>query len=399
MRIHKRMQILRLLKRKTTPEPAYQLQKNTFDAKAEYVYLAIYLHTALCKKRRTLLMKWSMYTNRHIASFTALLLFLPHGYISATDDISRAPRENYTNQYNTVNNNETIVYIPEDVHIYGSVIIDETMTANNIIVIKSLQFNDATNNKSVSIASPAAIVASYTLSLPSSQGAEYTVLTNDGEGNLFWSLGTSGATGPTGATGTNGTNGTNGIDGATGATGPTGATGATGLTGLTGATGTNGTNGIDGATGPTGATGATGATGPSNILGYGYIYNLGAQPVAVDAPVLFSSNEEPLIGITHAAGNSAIIVTNAGRYAIFFSISATEANQFAIYIDDVLKPSTVYGSGAGTQQNIGLSILNLSAGASITIVNHSSAATVGLADTIGGTTQTVNASVLIEQLA
>jgi len=369
------MQILRLLKRKTTPEPAYQLQKNTFDAKAEYVYLAIYLHTALCKKRRTLLMKWSMYTNRHIASFTALLLFLPHGYISATDDISRAPRENYTNQYNTVNNNETIVYIPEDVHIYGSVIIDETMTANNIIVIKSLQFNDATNNKSVSIASPAAIVASYTLSLPSSQGAEYTVLTNDGEGNLFWSLGTSGATGPTGATG------------------------ATGLTGLTGATGTNGTNGIDGATGPTGVTGATGATGPSNILGYGYIYNLGAQPVAVDAPVLFSSNEEPLIGITHAAGNSAIIVTNAGRYAIFFSISATEANQFAIYIDDVLKPSTVYGSGAGTQQNIGLSILNLSAGASITIVNHSSAATVGLADTIGGTTQTVNASVLIEQLA
>ncbi len=60
----------------------------------------------------------------------------------------------------------------------------------------------------------------------------------------------------------------------------------------------------------------------------------------------------------------------------------------------------IYGSGAGTQQNTGQAILSLSAGDQITIVNHySSAGGIALAPTIGGTQTTVNASVLIIQLA
>ena len=65
-------------------------------------------------------------------------------------------------------------------------------------------------------------------------------------------------------------------------------------------------NGVDFTTlqGVAGAIGAAGAAGPQGvpgipgiggILGYGYIYNLGAETVAVEAPVAFDSNG-PLIG-------------------------------------------------------------------------------------------------------
>lgn len=187
------------------------------------------------------------------------------------------------------------------------------------------------------------------------------------------------------------------IMGATGATGPTGATGAAGTNGATGATGaagSNGTNGVDGAAGATGATGATGA----GLSEYAYIYNLAAQTVAVEAPALLDSNGVMSTGITHTAGTSGITVINAGIYEIAFSLSGTEPNQFALFVDGVVVPSSVYGSGAGTQQTNGQVILALGANSVITLVNHSSAAAVGLASVIGGTAANVNASILIRKL-
>ena len=59
----------------------------------------------------------------------------------------------------------------------------------------------------------------------------------------------------------------------------------------------------------------------------------------------------------------------------------------------------MYGSGAGTQQNSGLSILILGAGDVLTLVNHTSAAAVTLQTLAGGTVINVNSSVLIERLA
>lgn len=166
--------------------------------------------------------------------------------------------------------------------------------------------------------------------------------------------------------------------------GPTGATGATGAAGATGATGS------------TGATGATGAAGA--LLGYGYIYNLTAQSVAVEATVPFDSNG-PLSGVTHTASSDSIVVVSAGTYSIVFSVSGTEPNQFALFVNGVAQTSTVYGSGAGTQQNTGSAILTLGAGDTITLVNHSSAAAVTLASVVGGTQANVNASVTILRLA
>jgi hypothetical protein len=184
--------------------------------------------------------------------------------------------------------------------------------------------------------------------------------------------------------------------GSTGATGPTGPSGSMGVTGATGATGVAGSTG---STGPTGATGATGAAGTGGIVGYGYIYTLTqAATVALEAPILFDSNG-PLLGITHTLGSSAIAVVNAGTYAINFSVSGTEPNQFALFVNGVAASSTVYGSGAGTQQNSGQAILILGAGDTLTLVNHSSAAAVTLAPVVGGTQANVMASVLIERLA
>jgi hypothetical protein len=209
--------------------------------------------------------------------------------------------------------------------------------------------------------------------------------------------GVTGPTGPIGVTGPTGPTGATGVAGATGVTGPTGPTGASGVAGATGVTGPTGPIGVTGATGPTGATGATGAGG---ILGYGYVYALAAQTVAIGAPVLFDSNG-PLVGVTHSTISTTedIVMVNAGTYAIFFSVSGTEPNQFALFVNGNPQPSTVYGSGAGTQQNTGLSILTLGVGDVITLVNYSSAAAVTLASVVGGTQANVTASILIERLA
>ncbi len=211
-----------------------------------------------------------------------------------------------------------------------------------------------------------------------------------------------GATGPTGATGATGPS--QGPTGATGATGPTGATGVTGSTGATGPTGTGSTGaaGPTGATGATGATGSTGATGTAGgILDFAYVYNLTAQPtIAIEADILFDTNGPISSGFTHAPGTSTITVVNAGTYAVIFSVSGVEPNQFAIFVNGApSSPVTIYGSGAGTQENTGMGILVLSGGDILTLRNHSSAAAVTLQTLAGGTQTNVNASVTLLRIS
>ena len=218
-----------------------------------------------------------------------------------------------------------------------------------------------------------------------------------------------GAPGPTGATGADST--VAGPAGATGPAGPTGPTGASSTTpGPTGSTGPAGPAGPAGSTGPSGAdstvagpAGATGATGPTGPAGglaeYAYVYNVAGETVPLETAVSFDSNGAMTPGITHPAGAAGITVLNAGAYKVTFSVSASEPNQMSLFVNGVVVPGTTYGSGAGTQQNTGQAILTLAAGAVVTVVNHSSAAAVGLAALIGGTQATANASVTIEKLA
>jgi hypothetical protein len=188
--------------------------------------------------------------------------------------------------------------------------------------------------------------------------------------------------------------------------GPTGPMGPQGIPGIAGVAGPQGPSGVEGPMGPTGpqgipgvagVAGPQGPTGPG-ILGYGYIYNLTAGTVAIEAPVIFDSNG-PLLGITHATPSPSIVIVNAGTYSFTFSVSGSEPNQFALFVNGIPDTSTIYGSGAGTQQNTGMAILTVPAEATITLVNHSSAAAATLASVIGGTQANVNASMVIVRLA
>ena len=233
-----------------------------------------------------------------------------------------------------------------------------------------------------------------------------------------------GPAGPRGAHGVNGTHGLRGAVGPDGRKGDTGATGATGLAGPGGSKGdsgamgpagprgikgVNGTNGLKGVTGATGPQGVTGATGPAGTNGtnatggssqYGYIYNLSAQVVPLETAVLFSDNGILTAGITHGSGSADIIIVNKGDYKVVFSVSGTEPNQFTLFLNGIAIAESVYGSGAGTQQNTGQAILAIAANDVLTLHNHTSAAAVILAAAppIGGTVQAVNASVLIQKL-
>lgn len=222
-----------------------------------------------------------------------------------------------------------------------------------------------------------------------------------------------GPIGPKGLKGDKGSKGDRGATGATGREGPIGPkgpagdrhgpVGPAGATGATGPAGANGEIGPAGATGETGSTGATGPAGPPGQGGggssqYAYIYNVSAEVVAIEATVAFSNNGILTSGITHAPGNAGVAFTVAGDYKVTFSVSGVEPGQFAIFINGAMVAGTVYGSGAGTQQDNGQAIITLAANDVLTLVNHSSAAAVTLQTLAGGTQGNVNASILVQKL-
>jgi len=120
--------------------------------------------------------------------------------------------------------------------------------------------------------------------------------------------------------------------------------------------------------------------------------------VAIQAPIAFDLNG-PLLGVTHAPGNAGVQITSAGIYAIHFSVTHVEPAQFTLFVNGAPANTTIYGSGAGTQQDNGFAILTLQANDVLTLVNNSSAAAVTLQTLAGGTQTNVNASLLIERLA
>ncbi|MBK5231612.1 MAG: collagen-like protein [Thermoleophilia bacterium] len=218
--------------------------------------------------------------------------------------------------------------------------------------------------------------------------------------------GWSGPRGPKGKTGARGPKGKAGARGATGAAGTAGATGPSGPAGIVGATGPIGPigpTGIAGATGPTGqvgVTGETGATGASAQSEYAYIYNLDPEVVPIAADVTFSTNGP--IGstlVSHTPGTATITVNTSGVYEIGFSVSGVEPNQFTIFVNGIAVPGSTYGSGAGTQQNTGVTMVALLAGDAVTLRNFSSAAAVTLQTLAGGTETNVNASMTFLRLS
>jgi hypothetical protein len=143
-----------------------------------------------------------------------------------------------------------------------------------------------------------------------------------------------------------------------------------------------------------------GITGATSLQAYAYIYNQSAQTVLNDTDVTFDSQGPSLVGFTNTPGTAPITVTNAGTYLITFSVSSSDANQFAIYVNGALAPGSVYGAGAGNQTNIGQVQIAFTDGDTFTLHN-TTGADITLPNPIpaGGTQTTVNASIDIIQVA
>jgi hypothetical protein len=120
--------------------------------------------------------------------------------------------------------------------------------------------------------------------------------------------------------------------------------------------------------------------------------------IALEAPILFDTNGLITPGIIHTPGTASILVVEAGDYEVTFSVSGVEPNQFALFLNGAPVPGTVYGSGAGTQQNTGQVLLTIPAGGVLTLHNHTSAAAVILQTLAGGIQTNVNASIIIKKL-
>ena len=131
---------------------------------------------------------------------------------------------------------------------------------------------------------------------------------------------------------------------------------------------------------------------------YGYVYNTGAETVPIEADIQFDSNGISTANVIHAPGTTDILLAASGVYTVNTVVSGVEPGQFALFLNGAPIPGTLYGSGAGTQQNVGQTIVTASAGDVLTLRNHSSSSAVTLQTLAGGTQTSVNASILIEQI-
>jgi hypothetical protein len=122
------------------------------------------------------------------------------------------------------------------------------------------------------------------------------------------------------------------------------------------------------------------------------------EVVPLQDAVNFDFNGVMTTGITHAPGAETITFATAGVYEVTFSTTSFEPSQFALFLNGAPVTNTVYGSGAGTQQNDGQALITIAAGDVLTLVNHTSAAAVTLQTLAGGTSTNVNASLVIKKL-
>jgi hypothetical protein len=173
-----------------------------------------------------------------------------------------------------------------------------------------------------------------------------------------------------------------------------------------GPSGVNGTNGINGVNGLPGVTGATGtSSGPAGSV-YVYASNASLETIVNGAAVSFdtagASAPAAPNGVTLDASKSAFSVPVVGVYKVTFSVLGSEDNQFAVRVNNQppLSGALVFGA-QGRRQNAQTVVLALAAHDAVSIVNFSSGvgtATVHLETNLGGTSTSINAWIMIEQL-
>jgi len=133
---------------------------------------------------------------------------------------------------------------------------------------------------------------------------------------------------------------------------------------------------------------------PTDDNPYAYIYNTDNQSVPVDGSIAFSKNGA-LLGISHETDTAPIIIESAGLYAVWYTVTGAEVNQFTLFKNDDPIPGSTYGTCGVNSGYTGMVIINAGAGDQITLRNHTSAGPVTLDNAAGGTETGVSASVMI----
>ena len=216
--------------------------------------------------------------------------------------------------------------------------------------------------------------------------------------------GKDGCEGPRGHHGVPGHPGKRGYDGMDGETGPKGDVGSAGPSGPQGAIGPHGPLGLQGEVGPVGPQGEVGPVGPSGPQGdnafvpsYAYIYNTISEQVAINGRLTFN-NTYSTPDITYI--NGIVTLQNTGIYKISYYVQTDMFNQLAIFVNNVLVPSSIYSSTTttGLQLNTAEVIIPVSTNNTLILSNITPNA-INIGQLLTGTNTSVNASMTIMRIA
>ncbi|PGB03737.1 collagen-like triple helix repeat-containing protein [Bacillus toyonensis] len=144
---------------------------------------------------------------------------------------------------------------------------------------------------------------------------------------------------------------------------------------------------------PTGHTGPTGTTGVE-LTNYLYVFDTTNQSIIVGGNVTFNTNG-PIIGtsLTHVTGTGNIIINTVGTYVAEFQLEASRENQFSFALNGTPIPGGRFGTGSPHSINQG------TVASTLTLINNtSSAGTITLSNSDGGSLTTVSASISIFQV-
>ena len=137
---------------------------------------------------------------------------------------------------------------------------------------------------------------------------------------------------------------------------------------------------------------------PESSKSYCYVYNSGNEIIAPEQNVPFGSNGA-LKAVSHPQGSDTVTFEEKGSYAVWYSVSGSNENQFALFLNDNLIPGSTYGIGLPLPaSNVGMTIVSAKSGDKLTLKNHTSGAPVHLCNSLGGTQTNVSASLLIIKL-
>ncbi|EJQ21890.1 TPA: collagen-like protein, partial [Bacillus cereus] len=156
-------------------------------------------------------------------------------------------------------------------------------------------------------------------------------------------------------------------------------------------------------TGPTGFTGSTGPTGAASVglTNYLYVFDTTNQSIAVGSSVTFNTNG-PITGtaLSHITGTGNIIINTLGTYVAEFQLQASRENQFSLELNGTPIPGGRFGTGSPHSINQGTAAFTVTVVPStLTLINNtSSAGTITLSNSDGGSLTNVSASISIFQV-